>query len=133
MDANKGWTYERMRRYENDELQNIFLIVLIGLFNKGKTFIANMITGTDLAAGVTIHTEGPSLILDILIKGRAFLDNEGGNAPIPFFKLNNNNKIGKDELLQDRKASEWFQRNFNLENSHAITVIVGNPNQISPK
>ena len=65
MDSKKGWIYNRLNIHTDEEFKSLFLIVLIGIFNKGKTFVVNMITGQDYDSGVELHTKGLSLILDL--------------------------------------------------------------------
>ena len=123
-DPKIGWIYKRSTSFSNDCLQNIFTIVLIGVFNKGKTFIANMISGRDLKSGVELSTKGLSLIVDEK-SGKVFIDSAGVNVPIAFCKISNANDNFKKEMIHDRNALDWFQLNFILNYSHAITMVVG--------
>jgi ABC-type glutathione transport system ATPase component len=68
---------------------------LTGPFGAGKTFITNLLAGTGLMSGETVHTLGISIYLKQLI---AFIDTAGSGNPV---------KMDADAIL-DRRLTDFY-------------------------
>ena len=59
-------------------------IGVVGLFNKGKTFVVNRLTGTSLPSDCKVNTRGLSMIIPRTGFGKEYvwLDTAGTNSPV---------------------------------------------------
>lgn len=87
-------------------------VSIVGMYNRGKTFLLNELTGGELRTGCVAHTVGLSIIApsDDLV----FLDTAGQNQPV----------AADDGAIRDRLLSEQFLRDLVVEVSDVIIVVV---------
>ena len=95
-------------------------MTIIGNYNKGKSFLINNLSSLSVDEGFAIHTLGPALIYSRLDDyAFAILDSAGFEVPIENGKLNR-----KLKLLQ-KQITEEFQREFLIESSDILIIVVG--------
>ena len=147
----KGWNYQmntkfknRFKKEEKEINQNdkICPICLLGDSNKGKTFISNLLTGNKLKCGGDYKTKGINCKLSDFNfnnpgnKNEKFLIFDSGGRSEPLLIEPKEKEKLNDETLKntvesnnrDLKQSEEFSRNFLINNSKIIIVVV---NQLS--
>ena len=140
----EGWEYYYSDRYKKlikeKKEEKYSKIGFIGETNKGKTFILNQLTKNQLDSGEQYKTEGLSCkFTDFEGNGNKFMifDTAGRSEPLLIDESNNRDKpnISNDEKLKelkkevenksrDLKLSEKFLRNFIINNSDIIILVV---------
>jgi len=86
---------------------------IVGMYNRGKTFILNSLIGGDLLAGTIHHTKGLSVIAPEE-EGIIYMDTAGQNMPV----------TADEEAFKDRLLSEKFLRDMVMELSDVIIVVI---------
>ena len=135
-----GWNYYVSEQYSKYKGRKIRSIGILGESDKGKTFLLNLLVGTNLKSGINIKTIGISLKYIRLFENEnnekndlcLLFDTAGRCEPL----LVENRKVETNEELKEKvekkardlKMSEKFLRNFILKNSKIIIVVV---NQLS--
>ena len=78
------------------------MFALVGLYNKGKTFILNQLTGSLFGSGQSYTTEGISM-KEVIIDNERFLvlDTAGTNSPIDLSKIEERDKKITEPFIQD--------------------------------
>ena len=148
-DPEKGWKYEmtdkfkkRLSKEKKTNEGDFCPISIIGDSNKGKTFIANLLVGNKIKSGWDYKTRGISCKLSDFHfkssenKNEKFLIFDSGGRSEPLLidpkekaKLNDETlKMTVESNNRDLKESGEFMRNFLINNSRIIIVIV---NQLS--
>ena len=146
----KGWEYYYTDTYKNliedKKNEKYSKIGFIGETNKGKTFILNQLTKNQLKSGEQYKTDGLSCkFTDFEGKDNKFMifDSAGRSEPLLIDESNSGEKpnnrdksnISNDEKLKelknevekksrDLKLSEKFLRNFIINNSDIIILVV---------
>lgn len=87
-------------------------IAMLGMFNRGKTYVMNHLTKRDFAAGKLKHTEGLSMMLAEHGMPWLMMDSAGEQQPVP------------RSLYRDRQFSETFLKDLVTQNSHVMIVVV---------
>ena len=81
-----------------DSLNRPFMTFsLTGAFSVGKTFITNMLAGTKLLSGETVHTNGISIYENSEMR-MMFLDTAGSNNPVKH----------SAEYILDRRLTDFY-------------------------
>ena len=135
-----GWNYYVSEQYSKYKDRKIRSIGILGESDKGKTFLLNLLVGTNLKSGINIKTIGISLKYIKLFENEKndqndlclLFDTAGRCEPL----LVENRKEETNEELKEKvekkardlKMSEKFLRNFILKNAKIIIVVV---NQLS--
>jgi len=150
-EKDKGWNYQinakfknRFKKKKNEINQDdkICTICLLGDSNKGKTFISTLLTGNKLKCGGDYKTRGINCKLSDFNfnnpgnKKEKFLIFDSGGRSEPLLIEPKEKEKLNDETLKntveannrDLKQSEEFTRNFLINNSKIIIVVV---NQLS--
>ncbi|EFA85151.1 hypothetical protein PPL_02150 [Heterostelium album PN500] len=93
------------------------VVSILGLYNRGKSYILARIFGLDLSSSYFAHTEGLSIvtsrasITDVLIG----LDTKGSQKPVP---------KGDDFKIKDAEATERFLQSLSLSMSDIVLIVV---------
>lgn len=114
----EGWkvTFKNETSFENSLSVESRILSILGLYNRGKTWILSNICNTYLETGIVTHTIGLSLAIpQIENQNIILLDTSGKSSPIPF-----NTKYG----LLDKKATENFLENVVFHMSDIVLVVV---------
>ena len=150
-EKDKGWNYQMNAKFKNrfkktekeiNENDKFCPICLLGDSNKGKTFISNLLTGNKLKCGGEYKTRGINCKLSDFNfknsenKNEKFLIFDSGGRSEPLLIEPKEKEKLNDETLKntvesnnrDLKQSEEFSRNFLINNSKIIIVVV---NQLS--
>jgi len=98
LDEKGGWPISfkdeaSFRRFR--EKQENLVVAVLGVYNRGKSYVLNKLTGRDLPVGLLTHTTGLSMMLpeqDNIF----YIDSAGTDQPV------------KQEDLTDRLASQSF-------------------------
>ena len=148
-----GWKYEIFDRFakkfqRDDEFRKFCSICMLGETNKGKTFLANLLTNNKLKCGTEYKTVGLSCKFtnfsystdefteDGDQSDKKFLLFDSAGRSEPLLMEPEKKKLLKDEDLKrtvennnrDLKLSEEFLKNLLIKNSKIILVVV---NQLS--
>jgi hypothetical protein len=89
-----GWDvwFKNKTDYIKKKNQDTIVVGIAGLYNKGKTWMVNKLTGDNFKAGFHVHTVGLSMkYADLDTKVASFLDTAGFETPIEFFSHFNKN------------------------------------------
>ena len=82
------------------------VFALVGLYNKGKTFILNQLTGSLFGSGQSYTTKGISMKEVTIDKDKFFvLDTAGTNSPIDLTKIQERDKKITEVFIQDLALS----------------------------
>ena len=150
-EKDKGWNYQINAKFKNrfkkkkseiNQDDKICTICLLGDSNKGKTFISTLLTGNKLKCGGDYKTRGINCKLSDFNfnnpgnKKEKFLIFDSGGRSEPLLIEPKEKEKLNDETLKntveannrDLKQSEEFTRNFLINNSKIIIVVV---NQLS--
>lgn len=119
--------------------EEMVIACVVGLFDRGKTFVVNALSGETYESGARYHTKGISAatILKGLSRGNLLLDTEGTNTPLDKLSIDETGKrlppfmpIGKDPgepgiSAQERKKrkairDEEFDKYFSHVKSKSI-------------
>lgn len=114
----EGWrvTFKNETSFEHSLSIESRILSILGLYNRGKTWILSNICNTYLETGIVTHTIGLSLAIpQIENQNIILLDTSGKSSPIPF-----NTKYG----LLDKKATENFLENVVFHMSDIVLVVV---------
>jgi HSP20 family molecular chaperone IbpA len=114
----EGWkvTYKNQSSLENTFNIESRILSILGLYNRGKTWILSNICNTYLETGIITHTIGLSLAVpSIENQNIILLDTSGKSTPI-----SGNTKYG----LLDKKATENFLENVVFHMSDIVLVVV---------
>jgi len=85
------------------------VVAVLGLYNKGKTYILNNLTSLKLRSGNTVHTEGLSFkVIKNKHVNHILLDTAGLYSPVIV------DEEHPDLSLAVKKATEFFFRRFNI-------------------
>jgi len=99
--------------------EDFSVVLVLGLFDKGKTWLLNKLCNVGLPSGETVHTEGLSFKLPRGIKGAdsniILLDTAGSHSPI---------KDVSKESIGLKKAFEHFLTELALSLSDVIFIVV---------
>jgi hypothetical protein len=90
---------------------------LTGGFSVGKTFITNILAGTWLQSGETVHTSGISLYLR---DGIVFMDTAGSGNPVNHTRLH----------ILDRRLTDYFIEKVVSDTSHAHIFVINRMNNL---
>ena len=105
--SDKGWVLE-LPSQENDfkQKKSGSIFALVGLYNKGKTFILNQLTDSLFGSGQSYTTKGISM-KEVSIDGDKFfvLDTAGTNSPIDLTKIEEKDKKITEVFIQDLALS----------------------------
>ncbi|GAM20064.1 hypothetical protein SAMD00019534_032390 [Acytostelium subglobosum LB1] len=104
--------------------QSFTVVAVLGLFNRGKTFIINQLSGFTLESGRRVQTKGLSFKQTREGTNTIFLDTAGTETPL-FYK-NHQNLTPEEErkLLGQKKATELFNQSLAYAFSDIIVVVV---------
>eukprot|EP00466_Bigelowiella_natans_P010033 jgi/Bigna1/80064/fgenesh1_pg.67_\ len=86
--ASNGWKIEsaadfQMEQTEDGDQWNGAIIAVVGLYDKGKTFLLNQISGAKLPSGRKVRTKGLSFKhMEVDKMKFCLLDSAGSNAPV---------------------------------------------------
>lgn len=89
--AGDGWTVKMNSEeyFKKNQLNNV-IVSFYGLQNKGKTFLAQQLSGKALPSGYSVQTVGLSVLYPKDLKtenGIVFLDTAGTQTPVYFTPL----------------------------------------------
>ena len=139
IEKNNGWKYYYSERYKDLILskknEKYSKIGFIGETNKGKTFILNQLTGNELKSGEEFKTEGLSCkFTDFGGDGDKFMVFDSAGRSEPLLLDESSSKNATSNLLElkkeverksrDLKSSEKFLRDFIINNSNIIILVV---------
>eukprot|EP01132_Coremiostelium_polycephalum_P010143 gene10143-12441_t len=93
---------------------NFIIVAVLGLFNRGKTYCINLLTGQNLPNNQRIQTRGLSFI-------QTKEDTAGGNSPLNF---NSFGSPADTELLAQKKATEMFIQDLSYSFGDVLIVVV---------
>ena len=100
--SNEGWILKIPQKDEFKQKKCGSVFALVGLYNKGKTFILNQLTGSLFGSGQSYTTEGISMKEVIIDNERFFvLDTAGTNSPIDLSKIEERDKKITEVFIQD--------------------------------
>lgn len=133
MTKDKGW----LLQINGSEKWNILRttkaikVGIVGVYNRGKTTVANLLSGRETAAGNLAHTQGLSAIVDK--QKFIYLDTAGQNQPIEMYASVNqplegeptNQKIDEiHEITNTRLISDLFASDMVVAMSDVLVVLV---------
>jgi len=142
---NKGWKLEAAN--SNLDLKSIqkanwnaTVVAVVGLYNKGKTTVLNLMTGTEFQALNTIRTKGISFkLLKTPPNGQLILlDTAGMYSPVTYedvpkeavtdstTETATENDRHFANLIAEKKATEHFLQELIFEISDVLIVVVDN-------
>ena len=93
----------------NKEFDSVFS--LVGMYDKGKTFVLNRLTGLNFKSGKKYTTRGISMKEVIVDREKFFvLDTAGTNSPIDFSKIQERDKKLTEAYIQELafSLSDYF-------------------------
>ncbi|EAS04993.1 hypothetical protein TTHERM_00836650 (macronuclear) [Tetrahymena thermophila SB210] len=137
-----------------EEMEHCSFVAILGLKNKGKTFLLNELNNENFPSGYHYSTSGISVKIDNSDRNniKVYLDSEGINKPArynwsndsdfqDYIKLKQENDDAScnyaesqfkrnfqtkvTEKFQDIKSTEQIQMQFLLEHSETIIIVVG--------
>lgn len=110
-----GWSLEFKTTQSLKEILNKkskLKVAMLGMFNRGKTYVMNHLTQRKFAAGKLKHTAGLSMMLADNGMPWLMMDSAGEQQPVP------------RSLYRDRQFSEMFLKDLVTQNSHVMIVVV---------
>ena len=120
-----------LKNYENMRKQKALKIGVIGNANKGKSFILSKISKMDLPSGMSIKTEGLSIIYPDLkiFKDRkiVLLDSAGLETPVLKSDINQEDDRQNEQFREksrEKLITELFLQNYIINNSDILIVVV---------
>ena len=132
-----GWKIEFSEKgkdfYEKMKVRGFLKIGVVGIGNKGKTFLLQKIADIELSSGASIKTEG--LSIRCLDQNIILLDSLGADYPLEedsnfdFNKYESNHEELKehlDDLAKDKILTENFLQNIIINESNMLLIVVGN-------
>ena len=100
--SKEGWILKIPQKEEFKLKKCGSVFALVGLYNKGKTFILNQLTGSLFGSGQSCTTEGISMKEVTIDSDRFFvLDTAGTNSPIDLTKIEERDKKITEVFIQD--------------------------------
>ncbi|KAL4473942.1 hypothetical protein ABPG72_000304 [Tetrahymena utriculariae] len=136
-----------------EKMENCSFVAILGLKNRGKTFLLNELNNENFPSGYHYSTSGISVKIDKSDENniKVYLDSEGINKPArynwindtdfqDYIKLKQENDDDSNnqetqfkrnfqtrvtEKFQDIKSTEQIQMQFLLEHSETIIIVVG--------
>lgn len=137
----KGWdmkyTEEGFNRYLKQQNEKSCVVGVVGNSNKGKSFILQKFTNTQLPNGYSIKTEGLSIKYPIIdTQNLILLDSAGLENPLKEISnsLTLTNIPKKDEtdalmkirnLARDKQLTELFIQTFMITHSDILILVLG--------
>jgi len=130
---NQGWEVliKDVDRYkENCNIQGV-IVSVVGNYNKGKTFLLELLSEIKSPHGFSVSTEGISIkyLGDEKYPRKSpiiALDTQGGSLPINLseFEAAEDPEEALKELLRDHHATEDILQNFIMETATVIIIVV---------
>ncbi|KAL4432055.1 hypothetical protein ABPG74_017791 [Tetrahymena malaccensis] len=136
-----------------EQMEHCSFVAILGLKNKGKTFLLNELNNENFPSGYHYSTSGISIKIDNSDENnvKVYLDSEGINKPARYNWINDTDfqeyiKLKQEnddsstnaetqfkrnfqtrvtEQFQDIKSTEQIQMQFLLEQSETIIIVVG--------
>eukprot|EP01016_Furgasonia_blochmanni_P038631 TRINITY_DN4693_c0_g3_i3.p1 TRINITY_DN4693_c0_g3~~TRINITY_DN4693_c0_g3_i3.p1 ORF type:complete len:304 (-),score=46.50 TRINITY_DN4693_c0_g3_i3:185-1096(-) len=128
-DLINGWKVEVKddEKFEAMCRREQVVVAVVGHANKGKTYVANGISGKKLQSGFQIKTEGLSLKYSDEGKILALLDTEGSETPLHITSTQTTKDEEKPNVLRnklsEKLSTEDFLQSFILENCKRDTCV----------
>jgi len=126
---NKKLTYKIVNKTDLEQSQasiwNGVVVGVMGLYNRGKTFVMSNISDVNLEQGYTVHTEGLSRKFSKLSdEDIVVLDTAGKWAPITLenYELEEENPLSN--MLLDSSTVEEFLQSLTLSLSNYLIIVV---------
>jgi len=90
---------------------------VLGLYNKGKTYVMNRIAGTYVGEGSTIQTEGISFVKPCNERGQKLMlvDISGFNSPV---------EVVSENSISEKYCTDRFIEDMVIRLSYAIIIVV---------
>jgi len=106
------------------------VVGVIGNFNKGKSFVLQILSGYKMLQGYSISTKGLSIKYPTNSKVPiSIINSEGCEAPIKIYAKDcyyEKNQQELPNLLKDRTHTEICLQRYIIENSNILLIVVGN-------
>ena len=129
------WTDENSKNYDKLKKSNSLIVGVIGNSNKGKSFILQKLSGREIPKGVSIKTEGLSLLYsksnfqdnNIKSDDSLMLDSAGFETPL-IKNTKGEKEIDDDEIAsvaRDKIFTELFIQQLIVEFSDIVLIVVG--------
>eukprot|EP00472_Partenskyella_glossopodia_P010412 CAMPEP_0197518342 /NCGR_PEP_ID=MMETSP1318-20131121/3516_1 /TAXON_ID=552666 /ORGANISM="Partenskyella glossopodia, Strain RCC365" /LENGTH=564 /DNA_ID=CAMNT_0043068611 /DNA_START=54 /DNA_END=1748 /DNA_ORIENTATION=+ len=119
--AKNGWKVERSKKFLTEQTLKIddwngAIIAVVGLYDKGKTFLLNQITGANLPSGRKVRTKGLSF-KHMEVDGMKFclLDSAGSNTPV---------RVENEFSVYQKEVTEHFILDIIFEVSDYFICVV---------
>ena len=141
-DILNGWTIEFSENgkgyYEKMKENDFIKVGVVGLGNKGKSFLLQKLADVELPTGTSIKTEGLSIKcpdINSENKNIILIDSAGSETPLVedvnfnFNKYKDNPielKEQLDNLARDKCLTESFLQNIIINESNMLLIILGN-------
>lgn len=140
-DILKGWEIEfnenGKQHYEAMKTKDFLKVGVVGLGNKGKSFLLQKLANIELPSGTSIKTEGLSIkCLDINSENQniILIDSAGSETPLiedsnfDFNKLKDKREDLReqlDNLARDKCLTETFLQSIIIQESNMLLILVG--------
>jgi len=141
-DVLSGWKIEFSENgkeyYEKMKTKDFLKVGVVGLGNKGKSFLLQKLANIELPSGTSIKTEGLSIKcpdINSENKNIILIDSAGSETPLVEDENFNFNKFKDnleelreqlDNLARDKCLTESFLQNIIINESNMLLIIVGN-------
>jgi len=110
-----GWTVKFPSMASKERLIKAdkgLVVSVMGIYNRGKTWLVNRLAGSKFSDGYLVHTNGLSVKTSGDKSNLLFIDTAGANQPVT-----------RDEV-DNRAASEYFLQKLVLHLSDAVLIVL---------
>lgn len=123
-DLENGWSYNFSQNYQQESINDLVSIGIIGIKQKGKTYLLSKLL--DLKNPVhNTSTKGISTVIPKkLNQSVLFIDSEGSQSLINLYNKENLNNDGEMDL-ENKMFKEKFIDSFIISYSQIILMVVG--------